>query len=69
MGWKPKDGWRSTWTAWYGVDPTITFSFNRRWNLNKSRIYFQPFARDDELKLINVQAADDELNFNYLKND
>ena len=60
----PKNGWRSTWTAWYGVDPQITFSFKRSWELSKARLYFQPFARDDELKLIQVYAADDELNFN-----
>jgi hypothetical protein len=63
-GLEPKNGWRSTWTAWYGVDPQITFSFKRSWELNKARLYFQPFARDDELKLIQVFAADDELNFN-----
>ena len=62
----PKDGWRSTWTAWYGIDPQITFSFNRRWLLNKSRVYFQPYAWDDELKSIHVLAADDELNFELL---
>ena len=27
------------------------------------RIYFQPFARDDELKQIDVHVADDEVNF------
>ena len=63
-GLEPKNGWRSTWTAWYGVDPQITFSFKRSWELNKARLYFQPFARDDELKLIQVYTADDELDFN-----
>ena len=52
-----------TWTAWYGVDPQITFSFKRSWQLNKVGLYFQPFT-DDELKLIQVYTADDELNFN-----
>ncbi|MDA0343857.1 MAG: hypothetical protein O3B07_06670, partial [Verrucomicrobia bacterium] len=66
-GLEPKNGWRSTWTAWYGVDPQLTFSFKRSWELSKARLYFQPFARDDELKSVEVMAADDELNFYYLK--
>ncbi|MDG1173025.1 MAG: discoidin domain-containing protein, partial [Opitutales bacterium] len=59
----PRDGWRSTWTAWYGVNPQLTFNLGREWPLSKVRIYYQPFARDDELKLIDVYVADDEMNF------
>ena len=66
-GLEPKNGWRSTWTAWYGVDPQLTFNFRRSWEFNKVRLYFQPFARDDELKSLEVMVADDELNFYYLK--
>ena len=59
----PNNGWRSTWTAWYGVNPQLTFNLGREWPLSKVRIYFQPFARDDELKQIDVHVADDEMNF------
>ena len=45
----------------------ITFNFNRKWQISKSRLFYQPFGRDDELKLINVYAANDQLDFPFLK--
>ena len=63
----PRDGWRSTWTAWYGVNPQLTFTFNREWPMSKIRLYYQPFVRDDELKQIDAYIADDEMNFFHHK--
>ena len=64
MDWSPKMDGDPHGRLGMGVDPQITFSFKRSWELNKARLYFQPFARDDELKLIQVYTADDELDFN-----
>ena len=59
----PNDGWRSSWTAWYGTDPQLTFSFDRKRPVETIRIYYQPFARADELDQLDIYIADDELNF------
>ena len=53
----PKDGWRSTWTAWYQRNPTLTFDFGDEKKIGAIRIYFQAFARDDELKSILVEVS------------
>ena len=53
----PKDGWRSTWTAWYQKDPVITFDLGLKKKIGAIRIYFQAFAREDELKSIKVEVS------------
>ena len=37
----PKDGWRSTWTAWFKVDPVVTFDLGDYKKIGIIRIYFQ----------------------------
>ena len=59
----PEDGWRSTWTAWNKKNPELTFNLGGIRELNKIRIYHQPFDRPDELMEIEVWVADEELNF------
>ena len=53
----PKDGWRSTWTVWYQKDPTIEFDLGEPKRIGAIRIYFQAWARDDELKSIGVSVS------------
>ena len=43
----PQDGWRSSWTAWYKVDPLLTFNLGKERLMKKIRIYFQPYDRAD----------------------
>ena len=38
----PKDGWRSTWTAWFKSNPELTFNLGKKRTMNKLRIYFNP---------------------------
>ena len=45
----PADGWRSSWTSWFKKDPELTFNLGGLRQMNKIRIYHQPFERDDEL--------------------
>ena len=59
----PADGWRSSWTAWFKQDPELTFNLGRVRQMNKVRIYHQPFEREDELMEVGVWIADEELNF------
>ena len=59
----PKDGWRSTWTAWFKSNPELTFNLGKKRTMNKLRIYFQPYERAAELKEVAVYLADEEMNF------
>ena len=36
----PKDGWRSTWTAWFKVNPVISFDLGEEKKVGIIRIYF-----------------------------
>ena len=58
----PDDGWRSSWTAWFKQDPELTFNGKVR-QMNKIRIYHQPFEREDELMEVGVWIADEEREF------
>ena len=53
----PKDGWRSTWTAWYQKDPSLTFDLGDVKKIGAIRVFFQAWARDDELKTIDVEVS------------
>ena len=59
----PKDGWRSQWTAWYQKDPVITFDLGEKKRIGAIRVYFQAFAREDELKSIEVEVSMDGKDF------
>jgi hypothetical protein len=59
----PKDGWRSTWTAWYQKDPVIQFDLGEVKKIGAIRIYFQTWARDDELKKVGVSVGLDGSSF------
>jgi hypothetical protein len=59
----PKDGWRSHWTAWYQKDPVIEFDLGEVKRIGAIRIYFQAFARDDELKKVGVSVSLDGSTF------
>ncbi len=59
----PKDGWRSTWTAWYQKDPAIVFDLGESKRIGAIRIYFQAWARDDELKSVEVLVSMDGSTF------
>ena len=63
----PVDGWRSSWTAWYKVDPVLTFNLGKERSMNKIRIYFQPYDRSDEFKEVEIWTADEEMNFSLYK--
>ena len=65
----PDDGWRSSWTAWFKVDPLLTFNLGSERLMNKIRIYFQPTDRSDEFKEVEIWVADDEMNFSLLKTE
>ena len=62
----PADGWRSTWTAWFKSNPQLTFNLGKKREMNKLRIYFQPYERAAELKEVAVYVADEEMNFELL---
>ena len=53
----PKDGWRSTWTAWFKVDPVISFDLGKEKNIGIIRIFFQPTDRADELAEVKVEVS------------
>jgi len=53
----PDDGWRSSWTAWYQKDPALTFDLGEEKKIGAIRVFFQAFARDDELKTIDVEVS------------
>jgi hypothetical protein len=59
----PKDGWRSTWTAWYQKNPSITFDLGDARRIGAIRIYFQAWAREDELKSVEVAVSMDGNHF------
>ena len=65
----PDDGWRSSWTAWFKVNPLLTFNLGSERLMNKLRIYFQPTDRADEFKEVEIWVADDEMNFYLLKTE
>ena len=53
----PKDGWRSSWTAWYQQDPSLTFDLGNEKKIGVIRLFFQAWSRDDELKSIDVEVS------------
>ena len=53
----PKDGWRSTWTAWFKVNPVVTFDLGEEKRIGVIRIYFQATDRADELAEIKVEVS------------
>lgn len=53
----PKDGWRSSWTAWYQKDPSLTFDLGNEKKIGAIRLFFQAWSRDDELKSIDVEVS------------
>ena len=53
----PKDGWRSSWTAWYQRDPSITFDLGEEKRIGAIRIYFQAYGREDELKRVEIEVS------------
>ena len=55
----PEDGWRSTWTAWFKVDPIVTFDLGADKKIGVIRIYFQPTDRADELAEVKVEVSKD----------
>lgn len=59
----PKDGWRSTWTAWFKVDPVISFDLGAEKNIGIIRIFFQPTDRTDELAEVRVEVSRDGENY------
>ena len=59
----PKDGWRSTWTAWFKVDPVVTFDLGSDKKIGVIRIYFQPTDRADELAEVKVEVSRDGKQF------
>jgi len=59
----PSDGWRSQWTAWYQKNPSITLDCGKEKRIGAIRVYFQAFARDDELKSILVEVSLDGQKF------
>ena len=50
----PQDGWRSTWTAWFKENPELIFNLGSTKKLNRIRIYFQPYDREDQLMDLKV---------------
>jgi hypothetical protein len=59
----PRDGWRSTWTAWYQKNPVLTFDCGTEKRIGVIRLYFQAFSREDELKSIQVEVSVDGKRF------
>ncbi len=59
----PKDGWRSTWTAWYKINPAFVFDLGEEKRIGIVRIYFQPWDRGDELAELKVEVSRDGENF------
>ena len=55
----PKDGWRSSWTAWYKVNPSFVFDLGKEKRIGIVRVYFQPWDRGDELAEIKVEVSRD----------
>lgn len=59
----PDDGWRSTWTAWFKVDPVVTFDLGLDKKIGVIRIYFQPTDRADEFADVKVEVSRDGKQF------
>ena len=59
----PKDGWRSTWTAWFKVNPVISFDLGEEKKVGIIRIYFQPTDRTDEFMEVKVEVSKDGQNY------
>jgi hypothetical protein len=59
----PDDGWRSTWTAWFKVDPVVTFDLGADKKIGIVRIYFQPTDRADEFAEVKVEVSRDGKQF------
>lgn len=59
----PRDGWRSTWTAWYQKNPVLTFDCGTEKRIGVIRLYFQAFSREDELKSIQAEVSLDGKRF------
>jgi len=59
----PDDGWRSTWTAWFKVDPVVTFDLGLDKKIGIIRIYFQPTDRADEFADVKVEVSRDGKQF------
>jgi hypothetical protein len=59
----PEDGWRSTWTAWFKVNPAVTFDLGEEKKIGVIRIYFQATDRPDELAEIKVEVSNDGKQF------
>ena len=55
----PKDGWRSTLTDWYKVNPSFVFDLGKEKRIGIVRVYFQPWDRGDELAEIKVEVSRD----------
>ena len=59
----PKDGWPSTWTAWFKDEPVISFDLGAEKNIGIIRIFFQPTDRTDELAEVRVEVSRDGGNY------
>ena len=59
----PDDGWRSTWTAWFKVDPVVTFDLGVDKKIGIVRIYFQSTDRADEFAEVKVEVSRDGKQF------
>ena len=55
----PKDGWRSTWTAWFKKNPTLIFDLGSEKRVGVIRIYYQPWDRSDEFSEVKVEVSAD----------
>ena len=59
----PENGWRSTWTAWYKENPTLTFDLGSEKTIGVIRVFFQPWDRSDELSQVEVEVSRDGVNY------
>ena len=59
----PENGWRSTWTAWFKVDPVLSFDLGAMKKIGVIRIYFQPTDRPDEFDEVKVEVSKDGKQF------
>ena len=50
----PKNGWRSTWTAWMKKNPSLSFDLGSVRRIGVLRIYYQPWDRSQELSKVKV---------------
>ena len=59
----PKDGWRSTWTAWFKKNPSLIFDLGSEKRIGVIRVFYQPWERSDELMEVKVEVSNDGENF------